>query len=187
MWASWHLKSLSTWVLDSSIIFMLTTKKTSMLCWCFLSRIHQYPQKGPVMQKICPYQDIIMESYHLNLRKWLPSRWGHGIGILHDHWWSYLANRLPRYQIFRCEYNHWVWGTEQHSEQWTVWLIGAQGGWYGPRVGALNYCLKFIIIFFEFTCLLKCYLTHKQLETHGCVISTGATDVLVLSTRRLHY
>ena len=30
---------------------------------------------------------------------------------------------------------------------------------------------------------LNCYilpLTHKQLETHGCVLSTVATDVLVL-------
>ena len=33
---------------------------------------------------------------------------------------------------------------------------------------------------------LECILTHKQLETHGCILSTVATDALVLKHQAIN-
>ena len=44
----------------------------------------------------------------------------------------------------------------------------------------VSMCSKDFIVFSGWICQLLSTLTHKWLETHGCVFSTVATDALVL-------
>ena len=71
-WASWHIKSRQLNYAFNSVPILKTKKTIKVLhCWPFVRGIHQLlvdsPHKGPVMEKACPYDDIMVNaSYETN-------------------------------------------------------------------------------------------------------------------------